>query len=483
MLYLLYHDNIYTIPMKKFILSCLFAVGFLPIDVNAFVIKDQLYPYNATFQFGQTLQTTMYMFDPVALPLIENFDDSTHAFTLSNGSQTNQWAVGTATSASPGKSLYISNNGGVGNAYGGSTSVVHAFSEVSIPDTAVDLALSFDFKCYGESTYDYMRVWLVPNTYTPTVGTQITAAASGGILVSVGPNIANTNGNLNGTSYSLGESFQSQFQNLTFIFPAGTFAGQNAKLVFEWRNDSSVQNNPPAAVDNIQFSVLSCPQPSNIVIDEVGVDQALISWTPGDAETQWEVIILPASASAPEPTDTGVIVDEPSYTATDLLESTQYKAYVRAICDEDDTSFWTASEAFYTTQIPAELPYSENFDGNNPPLTFINGSSTNQWILGTATSLSPNHSVYISNNGTANTYSNTNTNVFFYRDLAIPAGAVDIAVSFDSKGLGNSADFTRVWLAPTTFNPVAGTAITEGGGISLVATNIYNQEQWTHGQY
>src|SRR5690606_13235791 len=219
--------------------------------------------------------------------------------TLINGSQTNQWVVGSSTFASGTHSLYISNNGSA-NAYSGSTSVVQAYTQVAIPADAVDLGLSFDFKCYGEGSFDYMRVWLVPDTFTPTAGTQITAANSGGVLLSVGPHVNNTLGNLNGTANGVGTSFQTQFQNLNFIFPAGNFVGQNAKLVFEWRNDGSVQNNPPAAVDNIHFTVLSCPQPVDVNVTKNNQGQMVISWTPTGNETQWELVIQGQNEGYPD---------------------------------------------------------------------------------------------------------------------------------------------------------------------------------------
>lgn len=463
--------------MKYFLLTLL---GLIFSNTHANIVKfhkESMKPYNAIMYVEDVLNQTFF-FNPVALPLIENFDGTSHAFTLTNGTQTNQWVVGTSTFASGTHSLYISNNGSA-NAYSGSTSVVQAYAQVSIPANAVDLGLSFDFKCHGESSYDYMRVWLVPDTFTPTAGTQITAANSGGVLLSVGPHVNNANGYLNGTANGVGTSFQSQFQNLNFVFPAGDFAGQNAKLVFEWRNDTSVENNPPAAVDNIHFTVLSCPQPLDVVLNEVTTTTAEVSWTPVGEETQWEVIILDAFASSPLPTDTGVIVNTLNYTFENLNESTEYQVYVRAVCSETDKSFWSGPIVFYTTQNPASIPYTENFDGEDPVITFINGTQTNKWMLGNATFQSPNHAVYISNNNNANAYSNSATRSFFYRDLAVPANVVDLSVQFHWKGVGNSSDYMKVWLALTSYNPTPGVGIVEGNGVSLVGTNFYGQNDWT----
>lgn len=464
--------------MKYFLLTLL---GLIFSNTHANIVKfhkETMKPYNAIMYVEDVLNQT-FLFNPVTLPLIENFDETSHAFTLINGSQTNQWVVGSSTFASGTHSLYISNNGSANMYSPTSQSVVQAYTQVSIPANAVDMALSFDFKCHGESTHDYMRVWLVPDTFTPTAGTQITAANSGGVLLSVGPHVNNTLGNLNGTANGVGTSFQTQFQNLNFIFPAGNFVGQNAKLVFEWRNDPSLANNPPAAVDNVHFTVLSCPQPIDLELNQVTTTTAEVAWTATGTETQWEVIILDAFASSPLPTDTGVIVNTPNHTFENLNESTEYQVYVRAVCSETDKSFWSGPLAFYTTQTPASIPYTENFDGENPVITFINGTQTNKWMLGNATFQSPNHAVYISNNNNANAYSNSTTHSFFYRDLAVPANVVDLSVQFHWKGVGNSSDYMKVWLAPTSYNPTPGVGIVEGNGVSLVGTNFYGQNEWT----
>src|SRR5690606_41309737 len=78
---------------------------------------------------------------------------------------------------------------GVTNNYNvNSTSVVHAYRDVQIPTDAESGLLSFDWKSGGEGAtlfYDYFRVWVVPTSYTPVPGTQITVANSGGVQFGV----------------------------------------------------------------------------------------------------------------------------------------------------------------------------------------------------------------------------------------------------------------------------------------------------------
>src|SRR5690606_37952317 len=139
--------------MKYFLLTLL---GLIFSNTHANIVKfhkETMKPYNAIMYVEDVLNQT-FLFNPVALPLIENFDGTSHAFTLINGSQNNQWVVGSSTFASGTHSLYISNNGSA-NMYSGSTSVVQAYTQVAIPADAVDLGLSFDFKCYGERSEEH----------------------------------------------------------------------------------------------------------------------------------------------------------------------------------------------------------------------------------------------------------------------------------------------------------------------------------------
>src|SRR5690606_1805001 len=132
------------------------------------------------------------------------------------------------------------------NNYSGTTSVVQAYRDIAVPAGTSFATLMFDWKAVGESTYDYFRVWLVPTTYTPNAGTQITAVAG---RIQVG-------GNFN--QQSTWQTYFNQNVNLS------SFAGGAVRLVFEWRNDISVFNNPPAAIDNINFLVPSCLAPTTL---------------------------------------------------------------------------------------------------------------------------------------------------------------------------------------------------------------------------
>ena len=86
------------------------------------------------------------------LPLYDFESASTNAdWVLVNGTQTNQWTIGSATALDSNHSLYISNNGSDYGYNNGASSVVWAY--INTPITG-DVNISFDWKGYGEGNYD-----------------------------------------------------------------------------------------------------------------------------------------------------------------------------------------------------------------------------------------------------------------------------------------------------------------------------------------
>ncbi|MDX9791132.1 MAG: fibronectin type III domain-containing protein, partial [Candidatus Kapabacteria bacterium] len=264
---------------------------------------------------------------PAPLNFFDDFEGNMN-WTLNNGTQTNKWIVGTATSNGGTHSLYISDNG-VSNNYTGTASVTHAYRDIQMPDVIENqLIVSYDWKALGESSFDYLRVWLVPVSFTPTPGTLITAGAE---RIQLG---GNHNQKIEWTAEQ-------------HFLTVPQFAGQAVRLIFEWRNDGIVQNQPPAAVDNVDVRILTCPAPTDLLVTtEQGSLNVSLTWTPGGTETQWEVIILPSGSAAPLPSSTGTIVNDiPSFLFV-AENDTLYEYYVRAICADDDNSYWAGPTQF-----------------------------------------------------------------------------------------------------------------------------------------
>ncbi|WP_294246850.1 fibronectin type III domain-containing protein [uncultured Chryseobacterium sp.] len=396
---------------------------------------------------------------PTALPYSQNFNTA-NDLTLLNGTQTNKWSYGAAT-GNTGSSLYISNNGGTANAYTvNSSSIVQAYKDLIIPSTASIANFSFDWKGQGESIYDYLRVWIVPTTFTPTPGTQITAAAN---RIQVG-------GELNG---------QATWQTFSTInLNLSQFMGSNMRLVFEWRNDFTAGTQPPIAIDNINISIPSCFPPTATAVNTITTNSAVLSWTaPAAVPGNGYEYYISTNSAAPTAATPGVASTGTTATVT-LTPSTTYYWWVRSVCSATDKSVWIAGNSFSTLQVPTTIPYVQNFStANDLQLTSLN--QTNKWVYGSATG-NPANSLYISNNGTANAYTISSTStVHAFRDLLVPAGTTFATLSFDWKGDGESIyDYLKVWLVPVTYNPAAGTQITAGAGRIQVGGTFNQQSTW-----
>jgi large repetitive protein len=270
--------------------------------------------------------------EPAQLDWSTNFDSGNPSFTLVNGAQTNKWIVGTATSNSPTKSLYItSDNDGLTNFYvNTSATVAHAYRDVFIPDGAGELIFKYDWKSVGEPDNDYLRVWSTPQAYNPVAGSQ---------TVAINNNYVNHSGNLNGDS-------STAWTTNTHSIDVTAYGGTVRRFIFEWTNNATNGGPPPAAVDNVSFTLIRCPKPTNLMAS-VNMTTADLSWTQPGSPNQWEVYAVPATSPAPGATTTGVVVNgTPAYTMTNLTPGTAYKYYVRALCGGDGQSEWSGPYNF-----------------------------------------------------------------------------------------------------------------------------------------
>ncbi len=163
-----------------------------------------------------------------------------NTWTLHNDEQMNAWYVGDAVNNGGGKALYVSKDGGFTNAYDiYSPAFVFADKLFRFDGGAYDFA--YDWRCGGEANWDYLRVALIPEDAAPTAGEQQPNGFSYDSFPSGWIPLDNNGQLVNQTSW----------QHLSIEgleVPAGDYY-----VAFLWRNDDSVGNQPPAAIDN--FSV------------------------------------------------------------------------------------------------------------------------------------------------------------------------------------------------------------------------------------
>ena len=357
------------------------------------------------------------------------------------------------------------------NAYTPSGSQVsHIYKDFTIPAGTTEIGVSFDWRCVGETTaFDRMRVWAVPVSYQPVAGTQITGATG---RVQLGRE--NYNGN-------------SAFLNEIIVFDASAFAGQTMRLVFEWRQDGSGGNQPPAAIDNLVIKQITCPtvDQTTITVNGMTENSAVVSWTGVTGINSYDVY---HNTTGQTPTDVTVptaTVAATTYTLSGLEDGTQYYVWVRSHCSATDTGFWKGPVLFGTVLRPVDLPYFEDFV-DSPKFGYVN-DSRNKWFVGQATNIEGG-AMYISqDNGVSNSYNTSGAQVsHIYKDIVIPTDAGDFSIDFNWRSVGDGSfsanDYFRVWLTPVTYLPTVSqqTTIANSSGVQLGRTEYFRNDSFIH---
>lgn len=228
-------------------------------------------PYTLTMD---AYNTTITGFSSV--PYADDFE-SPCDWQFLNGDRINQWCYGTAASNGTGThGLYISNDGGTTNAYTdvgtayasglGDTylTTVYAAKMLHFEEGAYNI--TFDWRALGYLDYDYMRVALVPASVSLEAGAYLPAGFSNNTLPEGW--LALDGGQ------KLNQSAEWQTHSSEFWVPASG----NYKVVFAWRNSVWDGNQPPAAIDNVSVTAITCSTPFNLVATNINATVADLNW-------------------------------------------------------------------------------------------------------------------------------------------------------------------------------------------------------------
>ncbi len=296
---------------------------------------------------------------------------------LVNGSQTNAWVWGSATSNGGEKSLYVSNDGGTTNEYSNNSSTF-VFVKKLFTFENKTYKFSYDWKGYGETTYDYIRAALVPASVslsagtTPPSGFTASALPEGWIAIDGGARL------------NLKDAWQSKTAEVNV-------AEGNYNVIFFWRNDNMSGENPAAAIDNFSVAILTCPTPTELAVSDITAHTATLTWANAENIT-WEVYCSTSSeVPAADVTVTAGDITTNSYTFTNLVGETKYYVWVRSVSGSNKSewagaNFTTEPSCIKPTNVMAAVGY------NNATITWTDDvEEQDTWELSySTTSGAPN---------------------------------------------------------------------------------------------
>ena len=226
--------------------------------------------------------------------------------------------------------------------------------------------------------------------------------------------------------------------------------------------------NSGCLIDNLVVDQIpSCVPVSNVTVSAVTDQSASVSFTSNDAaQTAWTIYYRPVGSTDDYATENAT--DATGTTISGITPNTAYTVYVTADCSGEESA-QSDAVTFTTTTVPAQLPYTEDFEDENDMMwVFVNGSQVNKWYVGTPsdsasdvnTTVDGTRGLYISNDdGASNAYTSISSCVYAYRDVFVPAGTTELNLSFDWKANGpaHATNFLRVyWIDPEIVTLTAG---------------------------
>lgn len=283
-------------------------------------------------------------------PYKNDFEDAC-GWLFVNGDLPNQWWYGSAANNTPNgsKAIYVSNDSGATNSYTNTKSVVYATKTFSFAEGVYTFA--YDWRAKGNQYYDYIRVALVPASAEIVASENLPTGMSdsnlptGWIALDGGSKLNNSDN-----------------WNTKIVDEIQVEAGEY-KMVVIWRNLTYSLSQPPAAIDNVSISLLTCPRPTNLTASDITGRTATLAWTENGTATEW---VLEYGTTTDFTGATSIVVSEiPSESLIGLTPETTYYARVKASCSSTDESVWSDVTNFTTV---ATCP--------KPTLSYVSYSNT-----------------------------------------------------------------------------------------------------------
>ena len=122
-----------------------------------------------------------------------------------------------------------------------------------------------------------------------------------------------------------------------------------------------------------------CYPPTGLAVGDIYPTSATASWTPGGAETSWNVMYKEASESTWQNATTNTT----NITMDNLTPNTDYQVRVQGVCGADDISAWTEPVTFTTSVMPdCPAPTNLNYSVDHTDVTLTwqqEPNTANEW--------------------------------------------------------------------------------------------------------
>ena len=300
---------------------------------------------------------------PADLPYNHDFE-SGNGWLLINGELENHWVWGEESrannTANGSKALYISNDNFGSYAYSrgtGKAATVYATKTFYFDQTGM-YSFQYDWRNYGYSTSDFLRVALVPADVELEASSAIPSGFSSSALPEDWEPLDG------GSKLNLDSAWHHELFEVA-IDKVGYY-----KMVFVWRNNTYTSGkNPPAAVDNVKIARIRCTKPTHLALAEVAAESASFNWDEVEgAAFEYAIVAADAEGMFVEPTEyTEVPNAANSIQLNNLTEKTSYKFYLRKACGGEDGVSDAISLEFTTKCLPYSIAanggvYTEGFE-------------------------------------------------------------------------------------------------------------------------
>ncbi|MFY9144572.1 MAG: fibronectin type III domain-containing protein, partial [Bacteroidales bacterium] len=111
----------------------------------------------------------------------------------------------------------------------------------------------------------------------------------------------------------------------------------------------------------------SCNLPSDLTVDSITTNSALLGWTPGGSETLWNIEYGLKGFELGQGTPVSGVTTNP-YLLTGLSPDTEYEFYVQADCGSGEVSSFAGPKVFQTACVSySTFPWNESFEDVNVP--------------------------------------------------------------------------------------------------------------------